>query len=52
MILGLRQVIVFVITSLMNLRLPNVMLRTRYEKKKLFSGPCYLHCPRIASREW
>ena len=33
MILGLRQVIVFVITSLMNLRLPDVMLRTRYDKK-------------------
>jgi hypothetical protein len=33
MILGLKQVIVFVITSLMNLRLPNVMLRTSYEKK-------------------
>jgi hypothetical protein len=33
MILGLKQVIVFIITSLINLRLPNVMLRTRYEKK-------------------
>ena len=33
MILGLRQVIVFVITSLMNLSLPDVMLRIRYEKK-------------------
>ena len=33
MILGLRQVIVFVINSLMNLRLPNVMILTRYDKK-------------------